>query len=248
MPPILYTFRRCPYAMRARLALHAGGTAVELREVELRNKPESMLTASPKGSVPVLVLPDGQVIDESWDIMLWALHQHDPECWLGINDTCIDAATPLVIENDTSFKHALDRYKYPERHPEHPRIHYRTQAEVFLQRLEDHLHARRCLLGDRLSIADAAVLPFIRQFAEVDKDWFAQAPYAALRRWLANFLVSERYDAVMKKYPPWQPADLPRIFAGKEVKPSGMHASPSTCCSFQPGISSDSRMGRKSSL
>lgn len=219
MPPVLYSFRRCPYAMRARLALYASGVAIELREVELRNKPESLLAASPKGSVPVLVLPDGQVIDESWEIMLWALHQHDPDGWLGENDAYVNTATPLIIENDTAFKRNLDRYKYPDRHPEHPHIHYRTQAEIFLQRLEDRLHATPCLLGETLSIADAAVFPFIRQFAEVDKNWFAQAPYASLRRWLKIFLDSESYDAVMTKYPPWQPGDLPLIMADKEVNP-----------------------------
>ena len=108
MPPVLYSFRRCPYAMRARLALYASGIAIELREVALRNKPESMLSASPKGSVPVLVLPDGQVIDESWEIMLWALHQHDPDGWLGKNNAYAEAATQLIIENDTSFKDNLD--------------------------------------------------------------------------------------------------------------------------------------------
>jgi glutathione S-transferase len=219
MPPVLYSFRRCPYAMRARLALYASGVAIELREVKLRNKPESMLAASPKGSVPVLVLPDGHVIDESWEIMLWALHQHDRYGWLGENDAYADAATPLVIENDTIFKRNLDRYKYPDRHPEHPQIHYRTQAETFLQLLEDRLHATPFLLGETLSIADAAVFPFIRQFADVEKNWFAQSPYASLRRWLTNFLDSERYDAVMEKFPPWQPGDPPLIIAGAGVKP-----------------------------
>ena len=219
MPPVLYTFRRCPYAMRARLALYASGVAIELREVKLRKKPESLLAASPKGSVPVLVLPDGNVIDESWEIMLWALHQHDRFGWLGENGAYADEATPLVIENDTIFKHNLDRYKYPDRHPEQPQIHYRTQAEIFLLRLEVRLQATPCLLGETMSIADASIFPFIRQFADVDKNWFAQAPYASLRRWLTNFLDSECYAAVMEKYPPWQPGDPPLIIAGEGFKP-----------------------------
>jgi glutathione S-transferase len=215
MPPVLYSFRRCPYAMRARLALYASGVAVELREVALRNKPASMLAASPKGSVPVLVLPDGCVIDESWDIMQWALHQHDPDDWLGKNDGYIAAATPLIIENDTAFKDHLDRYKYPDRYPEHPRIYYRSEAEAFLQQLENRLRATHYLLGDAMSVADVAVFPFIRQFAEVDKDWFAQAPYASLQCWLKDFLDSESYTAVMKKYSVWHPGDPTVIMPNK---------------------------------
>jgi glutathione S-transferase len=199
MLPILYSFRRCPYAMRARLALYASGVAVELREVSLRAKPASMLAASPKGSVPVLVLPDGRVIDESWEIMQWALHQHDPEGWLGQDNSFIAAANPLIIENDTTFKYHLDRYKYAERYPEYPRSHYRSEAQVFLQQLENRLHTPRFLLGDAMSIADVAIFPFIRQFAAVDKDWFAQAPYPSLQRWLNIFLGSELFDEVMKK-------------------------------------------------
>jgi len=216
MPPVLYTFRRCPYAMRARLALYAGGVTTELREVELRNKPESMLAASPKGSVPVLVLPDGSVIDESWEIMLWALRQHDPEGWLGKNGAYVDVATPLIIENDTTFKGYLDHYKYPDRYPEHTQTQYRLQAEIFLKDLESRLRATSWLLGDTLSIADAGIFPFIRQFADVDKNWFAQAPYVSLRHWLKKLLNSERFDAVMKKYPPWQPGDIPIIMANHE--------------------------------
>jgi glutathione S-transferase len=207
MLPILYSFRRCPYAMRARLALYASGVAVELREVTLRDKPSSMLEASPKGSVPVLVLPGGRVIDESWDIMHWALQQHDPDGWLGGNSVYIDAAIPLVNENDTAFKTNLDRYKYADRYPEHPQIYYRCAAESFLQQLECLLGTTRFLLGDVMSIADVAIFPFIRQFSEVDKCWFAQAPYPLLRRWLEIFLSSEDFSAVMKKYPVWHPRD-----------------------------------------
>jgi glutathione S-transferase len=215
MPPVLYTFRRCPYAIRARLALHSGGVTIELREVELRNKPESMLAASPKGSVPVLVLPDGSVIDESWEIMLWALRQHDPDGWLGKNGAFVEAAIPLILENDTTFKGYLDRYKYPDRHPEHTQIHYRIQAEIFLKSLESRLRATPWLLGDIPSIADAGIFPFIRQFADVDKIWFAQSPYVSIQNWLEYLLNSERFDVVMKKYPPWMPGDIPIIMGNK---------------------------------
>lgn len=215
MLPVLYSFRRCPYAMRARLALYTSGVTVELREVALRDKPASMLAASPKGSVPVLVLLDGCVIDESWEIMQWALHQHDPDGWLGKNDCYADAATPLIIENDTTFKNHLDRYKYADRYPEHPQIYYRSAAEIFLQQLENRLRATHFLLGDAMSIADVAIYPFIRQFSEVDKNWFAQAPYSSLQRWLEIFLGSERFAAVMKKCPVWHPGDPPVIMSNK---------------------------------
>jgi len=211
MLPIFYTFRRCPYAIRARLALYASGLTIELREVSLRDKPTNMLAASPKGSVPVLVLPDGCVIDESWDIMQWALHQHDPDDWLGKGDSYVEAATPLIVENDTVFKYYLDRYKYADRYPEQSKTHYRSQAEIFLKRLEDRLRATHFLLGNTMSVADVAIFPFIRQFVEVDKDWFMQAPYSSLRRWLDIFLDSERFNAVMGKHSVWHPGDPPVI-------------------------------------
>jgi glutathione S-transferase len=213
MLPVLYSFRRCPYAMRARLALHSSGTAVELREVSLRDKPESMLAASPKGSVPVLLLPGGQVIDESWDIMRWALQRHDPEGWLGQDDCHVDAAGQLVSENDTAFKFWLDRYKYPDRYPEHPQTHYRRMAEDFPLKLENRLDASRFLLGDECSVADVALFPFIRQFADVDKGWFAQSPYPKLQRWLEDFLDSAEFAAVMAKYAIWHPGDPPVIMS-----------------------------------
>ena len=212
MLPILYSFRRCPYAMRARLALHASGTAYALREVALRDKPAAMLAASPKGTVPVLVLPDGRVIDESVDIMRWALRQNDPGNWLGYEGCYLDAASALVAINDGPFKAALDRYKYPERYTEHPQIHYRSLGEVFLQALEDRLAAdggSRWLLGEHMTIADAAVFPFIRQFAAVDQQWFDQSPYCRLREWCASLLDSTLFAAVMQKYKVWQEADAP---------------------------------------
>lgn len=197
--PILYSFRRCPYAMRARLALHASGIAYELREVELRNKPACMLAASPKGSVPVLVLVDRRVIDESWDIMQWALRRHDPENWLGECDAYLLAAAPLILTNDGSFKFYLDRYKYADRYPEQSRLTYRSGGEIFLQQLEGNLRTTRYLLGNAMSVADAAIFPFIRQFAAVDQDWFLRAPYPLLRIWLTEISDSPRFAAIMHK-------------------------------------------------
>ncbi|MGO8755387.1 MAG: glutathione S-transferase [Gallionellaceae bacterium] len=213
-PPILYSFRRCPYAMRARAALIASGVSVELREVVLRDKPAVMLAASPKGSVPVLVLPDGQVLDESWEIMLWALRQHDPQGWLGKDECHARAALPWVSENDTAFKRNLDHYRYPERFREQPQSAYRSAGEQFLQQIEQRLCATPCLLGDTLTLADVALLPFVRQFAAVDTGWFATAPYPALRAWLEKFTASELFALVMQKFPVWQPGDRSAFFGG----------------------------------
>ncbi len=202
--PVLYSFRRCPYAMRARSALIVSGIAVELREVALRDKPAALLAASPKGSVPVLVLPDGKVIAESWDIMLWALRKNDAKNWLGKNEEYVQALLPLLLENDTRFKRALDNYKYPERFSEHPQEFYRAQGEEFLQKLESRLRITPYLLDEKFSVADAALLPFVRQFAAVDSAWFASAPYPKLRNWLEGFTASELFAQVMQKFPLWQ--------------------------------------------
>lgn len=212
--PILYSFRRCPYAMRARSALIAAGISVELREVVLRDKPAEMLAASPKGSVPVLVLPDGRVIDESWDIMLWALRSRGTHPWLGVSECHVEAACPLLAENDSTFKRALDRYKYPERHLEHAQTFYRELGEEFLARLEEHLAVAPYLLGEEMSIADAALLPFVRQFAAVDAKWFALAPYPHLRAWLASYTESKLFMRVMQKFPAWEAGAPPIIFVG----------------------------------
>lgn len=201
--PILYSFRRCPYAIRARLALAVAGVDVELREVVLRDKPEAMLTISGKGTVPVLQLPN-QVIDESEDVMRWALAQHDPNGWLSGESS---AARKLIDFNDGDFKHWLDRYKYHQRHPQAEQVEYRRNAEVFLQKLEACLvdNAGQALTGESTRLADAAIFPFIRQFAGVQPDWFSAASYPLLRAWLQRWLDSKLFRSVMKKYPQWQP-------------------------------------------
>jgi len=198
--------------MRARAAIFVSGINVELREIELRDKPEEMLAVSPKGSVPVLVLPDGTVIDESWDIMLWALQRNDTYNWLGNEADLIAPTLPLLEENDTSFKDNLDCYKYPERHPERSQAEHRTACEEFLQILEQRLEITPFLLGARFSLADVTVLPFIRQFVAIDTNWFQQAPYPAIREWLARYLESDLFDKVMEKFPVWTPEQAPTIF------------------------------------
>ncbi|HSH72080.1 MAG TPA: glutathione S-transferase [Methylophilaceae bacterium] len=203
--PILYSYRRCPYAMRARMALHYAGVGTEIREIVLRNKPQHMLQISPKATVPVLLLPDGEVIDESQDIMRWALAQRDSEDWLLKEDTGLkQQAIALIAENDSEFKQALDRYKYAIRFPENSPEFYRVQGELFLQKLEQCLNNTAYFCRNTRCIADIAIFPFIRQFAAVDEAWFATAPYPKLRAWLNVLIQSELFLNVMQKHPVWQ--------------------------------------------
>ncbi|MBB4858299.1 glutathione S-transferase [Novosphingobium chloroacetimidivorans] len=198
--PVLYSFRRCPYAMRARLALAVSGLRCELREVKLGAKPQAMLEASPKGTVPVLVLADGRVIDQSLDIMRWALVQNDPEGWLERDDA------DLIAVNDGRFKRDLDGYKYHERHDGDARA-YREAGMAFLRDLEARLASSPHLAGAERGIADAAVMPFVRQFAAVDAEWFAAQPLSHLQAWLDGHLASELFAAIMVRPKPWQPGD-----------------------------------------
>ena len=198
--PILYSFRRCPYAMRARMALVASGAVVELREVLLKDKPPELVAASPKATVPVLVLSDGRVVEESLDVMQWALVQSDPLGWLEGNALDSD----WISECDSDFKHWLDRYKYAERYPEHTADQYRNNAEVFIQKLEDRLSVSDWMGGEAAHAVDVALFPFIRQFAGVDPSWWQQAPYPKVRLWLENWLNSALFSAIMAKYPRWE--------------------------------------------
>ena len=195
----LYSFRRCPYAMRARMALRYAGVAVNIVEVSLKAKPAEMLALSSKGTVPVLSV-DGQVIDESLAIMHWALAQNDPQDWLLKDDPVgQQLITELIEENDQVFKVHLNRYKYAERYPEQPMTVYRTEGEVFLRRLDELLEGRDYLLAEHPSLADVALMPFVRQFAHVDREWFGQSPYRRLQAWLQRFLESELFTDVMRK-------------------------------------------------
>lgn len=197
--PILYSYRRCPYAMRARMALRYSGISVETREISFHNKPQHMLQISPKGTVPVLMLPDGSVLGESLDIMAWALRQSDPANWL--SDSKI--SMQLIAENDGAFKTALDRYKYASHFPEKNPESWRAEGEMFLVKLEARLQNSPSLLASEIRLADIAIFPFIRQFSMVDEAWFNTAPYPALRVWLAGLLASEVFNAVMRKTPIW---------------------------------------------
>ncbi|MEM6535715.1 MAG: glutathione S-transferase [Pseudomonadota bacterium] len=212
--PTLYSFRRCPYAMRARLALQSAGIACWLREVVLRDKPAEMLSLSPKGTVPVLVLPGGAVIDESLDIMLWALSQSDPEDWLRPDQGSQADMLALIGENDRDFKHHLDRYKYPNRYEGAVAETHRGHGLSFLQSLDDQLKARGQLFGHNVSLADMALVPFVRQFANTDRSWFDTLDLPALQAWLADHLSSARFRQIMHKYPKWAPGADEPVFPG----------------------------------
>ena len=208
--PRLYSFRRCPYAMRARLALLFAELPVELREIVLKNKPSQMLAISPKGTVPVLQLPEGRVIEESRDIMVWALEQNDKQ---GLLDAkLIKQANDLLDKNDHEFKHWLDHYKYADRYPEMSQAEYQERGEVFLQSLETLLNKNAYLLGDSISIADIGIMPFVRQFAHVDRDVFYGLPYPKLQRWLQDWLEHPLFKQAMTKFDPWQEGDEVIIF------------------------------------
>ncbi len=205
--PILYSFRRCPYAMRARLALLASAQPCELREVLLRDKPGAMLGASPKGTVPVLVLDDGTVIDQSLDIMLWALRRNDPHGWLRPSHRTLDNGLTLIAECDGNFKSLLDRYKYPGRYNAADGscdgTSQRDLAAPFLHDLEDGLARSPYLAGTTPGLADGALMPFVRQFAAVDPEWFALQPWPRLQAWLDEWARSTLFLQAMHRYPRW---------------------------------------------
>lgn len=197
--PILYSFRRCPYAMRARLALYSAKVAHEHREVDLKNKPLAMLKLSPKGTVPVLQLKEGNLLEQSLDIMNWALEAPV----LSVKNS------QLITENDTTFKQALDRYKYPGRYHEEIGENYRHTCEQFLKKIEDSLIP--FLAGNTITLADMAIFPFIRQFSMVDLEWFEDQPYPKLKTWLTFFASNSLFEQVMQSYSPWLPENQPTL-------------------------------------
>ncbi len=193
---ILYSFRRCPYAIRARMTLAYAAIECELRELMLKDKPPSMLQYSPKGTVPVLVTGEGQVIDESLAVMLWALQQKDPNNWRKDQNHGLE----LIHLNDHEFKPLLDRYKYADRHPELTEIQHRDLTIPFIESLDNRLQKAQFLINSQISLADVALFPFIRQYAFVDKPWFDQLPYSALKKWLQNFLEADLFIQIMPKF------------------------------------------------
>ena len=205
--------------MRARLAIAASGLRCELREVALRSKPPELLAASPKATVPVLVLPSGKVIDQSLEIMLWALRQNDPECWLTPEFATLDVMRVLIAESDGGFKEHLDRYKYPSRYlQEHAgdvndfALEHQTGAARWLMSLDTRLARHAWLTGGAAGLADMAILPFVRQFAHTDAAWFAAQPWLHLREWLTRWESGELLRRVTEKYPPWQSGQAGVVF------------------------------------
>lgn len=208
MAPLLYSYRRCPYAMRARMALLVAGIEFDAHEIVLRDKPAEMLALSPKGTVPVLALPGGEVLEQSLDIMRWAFSMHDPADWWARAQSPANLA--LLSACDGPFKHHLDRTKYPERFEDADPAWHRAQAiDVLLRPLEERLQQAAQLGGDRPCATDLAIFPFVRQFAAVDPDWFAQQSLPALKAWLAGWLSHPLFTAAMAKLPSGQTVRFP---------------------------------------
>ncbi len=211
--PILYSLRNCPYAMRARLAIFKAQYPVALRDIVLSNKPQTMLDASPKGTVPVLVLANNRVIDESLAIMLWALQENDPNNLLHTHDkSMLGNMLNLIVQFDTEFKTRLNAYKCAKRYQESNVDECRQQCEVYLQKLELQLGNQRFLYSNQESLADIALLPFIRQFARVERQWYLNSPYPKLRQWLNSYLHSSSFTKVMAKHPLWLDTQQQVIF------------------------------------
>jgi len=197
--PILYSFRRCPYAIRARMALIYAGIDIEIREVDLKNKPVELLAISPKGTVPVLKLPDSQILEESLAIMQWALQQQDLDFWWPESTVTQQAIKELMRENDFGFKPLLDRYKYAPRFPELSKEEHRKLAEFFVIDLEKRLNQHTFLFGPTISLADVAIFPFLRQFAAIESGWFQDSPYNKTKDFLSYFHHSSHFLTAMKK-------------------------------------------------
>ena len=203
--PILYSFRRCPYAIRARLAIYSAGIELELREILLRDKAPKFLEVSKSKTVPCLQTNDC-ILDESLEIMIWALKINDPNNWL--RET--NKSREFIETCDGPFKNALDRTKYPNRYPDESAVENRMLASNFLDFIESQLNP--CLFGENLNLADIAILPFVRQFAHIDFDWFLSQPWPKTAGWLENFKTSEMFNSVMKKYSKWEENDPVTLF------------------------------------
>ena len=210
MLPILYSLQHCPYAMRARFGIVKAQQQVMLRAVTTKNKPEEMLAASPKGTIPVLILPDSRVIDESLDIMVWALQQNDPKDLLHKDSTNdLPAMIDLIMRNDQEFKPQLEIYKKSKRFHQPTEMDERQKCEVFIVELEQRLAIKGqatgggYFVGQKPGVVDYALLPFVRQFSRVNRPWFLQAPYPNLRAWLDRHVQSRDYAKAMAKYPLW---------------------------------------------
>lgn len=207
--PILYTFRRCPYAMRARLAIKVSEIFVEIREIKLKDKPLEFLNLSPKGTVPVLVTSSGKILEESLDIINWALNINDPQKWLAKGQLSQNQINQLLENLENEFKPSLDKYKYPNRFESLDKYFHRDQNLSFLRYLDDLLKKNKALNCSHLSLVDYAIFPFIRQFRNVDSEWFDSLNFNFLKKWLFELIDSNDFLSIMIKYEKWEPTTPP---------------------------------------
>ena len=207
--PILYTFRRCPYAMRARFAIRSSKINVEVREIKLQEKPSEFLKSSPKGTVPVLITKSGQVLEESLDIINWALNINDPQNWLGKGKLEDKEIKNILEELEIKFKTNLDKYKYPSRFSGVDQFFHRDKNLCFLKKLNSYLENNKSLNCEHLSLLDYAIFPFVRQFRNVDQDWFDKLNFIFLNKWVNQIIDSKDFSSIMKKFKKWEPNDVP---------------------------------------
>ena len=207
--PILYTFRRCPYAMRARFAIRSSKIIVEIREVKLQEKPLEFLKLSPKGTVPVLITNSGEVLEESLDIIYWALNKNDPHKWLAKGKLENQEIIKLLDDLENKFKPNLDKYKYPSRFSGVDQFFHRDKNLCFLKKLNSYLKNNKSLNCEHLSLLDYAIFPFVRQFRNVDQDWFDKLNFIFLNKWINQIIDSKDFSSIMKKFKKWEPNDVP---------------------------------------
>ena len=207
--PILYTFRRCPYAMRARFAIRSSKIIVEIREIKLQEKPLEFLKLSPKGTVPVLITNSGEVLEESLDIIYWALNKNDPHKWLAKGKLENQEIIKLLDDLENKFKPNLDKYKYPSRFSGVDQFFHRDKNLCFLNKLNSYLENNKSLNCEHLSLLDYAIFPFVRQFRNVDQDWFDKLNFIFLNKWINQIIDSKDFSSIMKKFKKWEPNDVP---------------------------------------
>jgi len=207
--PILYSLRQCPYAIRARMGLLLAKQPVILRDVDMKNKPADMLAASPKATVPVLVINQSSVIEQSLDIMLWALSKNDPKQLLHGDQV---AMLELIHRTDNEFVDALKKYKAASRYHDDEKDSYRLHCEAYINDLEQRLTQHEYIMGDSPSLTDYAILPFIRQFSRVERQWYRQAPYPSTQRWLNKHYQQTVFTQAMAPYKPWHKGDAAIFF------------------------------------
>ena len=207
--PILYTFRRCPYAMRARFAIRSSKIIVEIREIKLQEKPSEFLKLSPKGTVPVLITNSGEVLEESLDIIYWALNKNDPHKWLAKGKLENQDIIKLLDDLENKFKPNLDKYKYPSRFSGVDQYLHRDKNLCFLKKLNYYIKNNKSLNCEHLSLLDYAIFPFVRQFRNVDQDWFDKLNFIFLNKWINQIIDSQDFSSIMKKFKKWEPNDVP---------------------------------------